>query len=122
MATSTIGCDRLRAAERIRLECRGDRVVDAQPVEPVSEATYVIDQADHSLEVWDPDAGRYTKWDGNLIVHGKVIRFKGTRVVGPQKIRLTREFSYSRSSGAVQDVVQASWGTATAYRGRCVMR
>ena len=115
-------CNWAHDRKPFRLECHGDRIIDSQPIEHLADAIYYIDPNLPALQVWNPVTGRYAAWNGDLHVTRKGVIFRGSRVAIPQGATVNRTFNYVRSSSAVTDIVDASWGAGMAFKGKCVRR
>lgn len=107
----------------LQLECRGDEVVDAQPVKRSVNRIYRLDPQASALENWDSQAGRFVRWGtGRVSIDRRFAAYGGEVRSMNQDIRVKKELEFNRSTKKILDRIEGSWGSVAAFSGTCEER
>lgn len=122
LALMLSACSSHSASHLLDLNCRGDRVVDAQPPSQV-ERRYRIDLQAAALEDWNDETSRFVRWGkGRVSITATAFTFSGELRMLDRRVSVRRQVHFDRSTKRIRDQVESSWGSAMAFEGQCQER
>lgn len=119
----TASCNPSGGEVTLQLDCFGDEVVDAQPVERSVNRGYQFDRRESALLIRGLRTHRFATWGmGQVDIDGKSAAFAGEIRSTDGLLRMKREIKFDRSTKQIHDHIEGSWGTALEFKGTCEER